>query len=167
MRSRLCISRNFLTVSAVLKYVWNRVKPACSPAAGHRKPRKLLPSHLHGITAISLKQPPPFHLSFSPGFAMSISCHLSQLDLLECNLNTPCSITPCRRGIPRRMSKFVALLEICQSHALFSSVIVDRDFQSRTRIFSRTIAWKVFRCLSTRLINGTLDRTRDHESYGK
>lgn len=45
--------------------------------------------------------------------------------------------------------------------------IVDRDFQSRTRIFSRTIAWKVFRCLSTRSINGTLDRTRDRESYGK
>lgn len=133
---------------------------------GHRKPRKLLPSHLHGITAISLKQPPPFRLSFSASQFRHVSCPLPPppTRFTERNLNTPRSITPCRTGILRRMSKFVGLPEICQCNALFSIIItifVSRNFESRTRTFLNNSFESV------QVFDKSLDRTRNRESYGK
>lgn len=140
MRSRLCISRNFLTVSAVLKYVWNRVKPACSPAAGHRKPRKLLPSHLHGITAISLKQPPPSRLSFSASqfrHVYLVSPPPTRFTRVQSKY-TVFHYATSRRDTSSSNAE-TRCPEICQSHALFS-IAMDRDFESR-------ISSRVFRCL--------------------
>lgn len=60
---------------------------------GQRKPRKLLPSHLHRITAISLKQPLGAR-SLSPRLAASTLPPCSATRFTAGNLNTPCSITP-------------------------------------------------------------------------
>lgn len=146
MRSRLCISRNFLTVSAVLKYVWNRVKPA------RRAVRRRVQEAAEAVTepfawhhGDFVKTTPPFSLSFSvsrsrgvypcPSLLLGNSIYRAQSKYTV--FHYAAIAVPCR-GIFRRMLKlmsprfrvsFVGSVSSQRIIAVFCNVNLELEFE--------------------------------------